>query len=79
MISFSRAGSGLPGPLTACAISRVASGDEGPPYVGALPRLCLERARARMEADIKAVGFTDIQPTHFVAFSCPPPRRAAAI
>jgi hypothetical protein len=26
-----------------------------------------------MEADIKAAGFTDIQPTHFAAFSFPPP------
>ena len=41
--------------------SRGASGDEGPPYVGALLRQCLEHVRARMEADIKAAGFTALK------------------
>ena len=48
-------------------------GDEGPPYVGALLRQCLEHVRARMEADIKAAGFTDLQSAHLAAFSFPPP------
>ena len=48
-------------------------GDEGPPYVGALLRQCLEHVRARMEADIKAAGFTDLQAAHLAVFSFPPP------
>jgi DNA-binding MarR family transcriptional regulator len=47
--------------------------DEGPPYVGALLRQCLEHVRARMEADIKTAGFTDLQPAHLAVFSFPPP------
>ena len=47
--------------------------DGGPPYVGALLRQCLEHVRARMEADIKAAGFTDLQPAHLAVFSFPPP------
>ena len=47
--------------------------DEGPPYVGALLRQCLEHVRARLEADIKAAGFTDLQPSHLAVFSFPPP------
>lgn len=47
--------------------------DEGPPYVGALLRQCLEHVRARLEADIKAAGFTDLQPAHFAVFTFPPP------
>ncbi len=47
--------------------------DEGPPYVGALLRQCLEHVRARMEASIKAAGFTDLQPAHLAVFSFPAP------
>ncbi len=47
--------------------------DEGPPYVGALLRQCLEHVRARIETDIKAAGFTDVQPAHLAVFSFPPP------
>src|ERR1700729_1185105 len=50
-----------------------AMGDEDPPYVGALLRQCLEHVRARMEADIKAAGFTDLQSAHLAVFSFPPP------
>jgi DNA-binding MarR family transcriptional regulator len=50
-----------------------AMGDEGPPYVGALLQQCLEHVRARMEADIKAAGFTDLQSAHLAVFSFPPP------
>jgi DNA-binding MarR family transcriptional regulator len=49
------------------------AGDDGPPYVGALLRQCLEHVRARMEADIKAAGFTDLQPALFAVFTFPPP------
>src|SRR5580704_5595587 len=48
--------------------------DEGPPYVGALLRQCLEHVRARMEADIRAAGFTDLQPAHFSVFTFPLPK-----
>ena len=47
--------------------------DEGPPYVGALLRQCLEHVRARIEADLKSAGFTDLQPAHLIVFSFPPP------
>jgi DNA-binding MarR family transcriptional regulator len=43
------------------------------PYVGALLRQCLEHVRVRMEADIKAAGFTDLQAAHLAVFSFPPP------
>jgi DNA-binding MarR family transcriptional regulator len=47
--------------------------DDGPPYVGALLRQCLEHVHARMEADLKSAGFTDLQPAHLAVFSFPPP------
>jgi DNA-binding MarR family transcriptional regulator len=47
--------------------------DGGPPFVGALLRLCHERVRARMDEAIRAAGFTDLQPTHMAVFSFPPP------
>jgi DNA-binding MarR family transcriptional regulator len=47
--------------------------DESPPDVGALLRQCLEHVRARMEADLKSAGFTDLQPAHLAVFSFPPP------
>jgi DNA-binding MarR family transcriptional regulator len=50
-----------------------APADEGPPYVGALLRQCLEHVRARMEADLRSSGFTDLQPVHLSVFSFPPP------
>ena len=50
-----------------------AAGDQGPPYVGALLRQCLEHVRARMEADIHAAGFKDLQPALFAVFTFPPP------
>ncbi len=52
--------------------SRGAGDDDGPPYVGALLRQCLEHVRARMEADIRAAGFTDLQPAHLAVFTFPP-------
>src|SRR5277367_2202839 len=51
----------------------VAVVDEGPPYVGALLRQCLEHVRARIEADLKAAGFKDLQPAHFTVLTFPPP------
>jgi DNA-binding MarR family transcriptional regulator len=47
--------------------------DEGPPYVGALLRQCLDHVRARIEADLRSAGFTDLQPVHLAVFSFPPP------
>jgi DNA-binding MarR family transcriptional regulator len=50
-----------------------ATADEGPPYVGALLRQCLDHVRARIEADLRSAGFTDLQPVHLAVFSFPPP------
>jgi DNA-binding MarR family transcriptional regulator len=47
--------------------------DQGPPYVGALLRLCWQRVRAHMHAAIRANGFTDLQEAHFAVFSHPLP------
>jgi DNA-binding MarR family transcriptional regulator len=47
--------------------------DAGPPYVGALLRLCYEQVRARMEAELRAAGFDDLQPTHLAVLTYPPP------
>ncbi len=41
--------------------------------MGALLRQCLEHVRARMEADLRSAGFTDLQPVHLSVFSFPPP------
>ena len=46
---------------------------DGPPYVGALARLCYERARARVDAAIRAAGGTDIHATHLAVFAYPLP------
>jgi DNA-binding MarR family transcriptional regulator len=45
----------------------------GPPYVGALLRLCWQRVRAHMLDAIRANGFTDLQEAHFAVFSYPLP------
>jgi len=50
-----------------------APADEGPPYVGALLRQCLEHVRARIEADLRSAGITDLQPVHLAVFNYPPP------
>ena len=50
-----------------------ATADQGAPYVGALLRQCLEHVRARIEADLRSAGFTDLQPVHLAVFSFPPP------
>jgi DNA-binding MarR family transcriptional regulator len=50
-----------------------ATADEGPPYVGALLRQCLDHVRARIEVDLRSAGFTDLQPVHLAVFSFPPP------
>src|SRR5215218_6133957 len=49
------------------------STDPGPPYVGALLRLCWERVRAHLNEAIRAHGFTDLQEAHFAVFSYPLP------
>jgi len=50
-----------------------ATADEGPPYVGPLLRQCLDHVRARIEADLRSAGVTDLQPVHLAVFSFPPP------
>lgn len=47
--------------------------DPGPPYVGALLRLCWQRVRARIDSAIREAGFTDLLESHFPVFSYPPP------
>lgn len=47
--------------------------DDAPPYVGALLRLCWQRARDHMHEAVRNAGFTDIQEAHFAAFSYPLP------
>ena len=46
---------------------------DAPPYVGALLRICSQRARARVDAAIREAGFTDLHETHLGVFSYPPP------
>ena len=45
----------------------------GPPFVGALLRVCWQHVRAEMHAAIRAHGFTDLQEAHFAVFSYPLP------
>jgi DNA-binding MarR family transcriptional regulator len=45
----------------------------GPPFFGALLRLCWQRVRAHMHEAIRAHGFTDLQEAHFAIFSYPLP------
>lgn len=45
----------------------------GPPFVGALLRLCWRRVRDRMHEAIRAAGFTDLQDAHLPVFSYPLP------
>ena len=46
---------------------------EGPPFVGALLRMCVKRIRARIDAAIEKAGFADLQETHLRVFSYPLP------
>ncbi len=45
----------------------------GPPFVGALLRLCWQRVRSRMHEAIRAAGFADLQDAHLAVFSYPLP------
>ena len=54
------------------AVSRRAEAD-GPPYVGALLRLCWQQARARLNEAVRAAGFTDLQDAHLSVFAWPLP------
>ncbi len=47
--------------------------DQGPPFVGALMRMCVKRIRARIDAAIREAGFDDLQETHLRVFSYPLP------
>jgi DNA-binding MarR family transcriptional regulator len=44
---------------------------EGPPYVGALLRMCLQRVRARMQAAAREAGFTGLQDAHWAMITYP--------
>lgn len=44
-----------------------------PPYVGALLRLCWQKARRHLQEAVKDAGFTDLQEAHFSVFSYPLP------
>ena len=44
---------------------------DGPPYVGALLRMCLQRVRARMQAAAREAGFTDLQDAHWAMITYP--------
>ncbi len=46
---------------------------DGPPYVGALLRLSLQRVRKEMAQALQVAGFDDIQDAHWAVFSWPPP------
>ncbi|MBW6400916.1 MarR family winged helix-turn-helix transcriptional regulator [Roseomonas sp. HJA6] len=46
---------------------------EGPPFVGALLRLCLEQVRARMRQAAREAGFTDLQDAHWALLTYPAP------
>jgi DNA-binding MarR family transcriptional regulator len=60
--------------LNRAARSRPIEG-ANPPFVGALLRLCWQRARRRIVEAIRAEGFTDLQDAHLVALRYPPPDR----
>jgi DNA-binding MarR family transcriptional regulator len=45
----------------------------GPPYVGALLRLCWQRVRVRLNQAVRDAGFTDLQEAHLAVFTYPPP------
>ena len=49
------------------------NGAKEPPFVGALLRLCWQRARNHMHLAIRAAGFTDLQEPHLAVFSYPLP------
>src|SRR5687768_9998285 len=46
---------------------------DGPPFVGALLRICWQRARRHMHRGVRAAGFPDLQEAHFAVFSYPLP------
>jgi DNA-binding MarR family transcriptional regulator len=49
------------------------TGADGPPFVGALLRMCVKRIRTRIDAAIRQAGFDDLQETHLRVFSYPLP------
>lgn len=46
---------------------------DGPPYIGALLRMCLQRVRGRMQAAARAAGFDDLQDAHWALITYPAP------
>lgn len=51
----------------------MSTGIEGPPFVGALLRLCLQRVRGEMQDAARAAGFTDLLDAHWAILTWPPP------
>lgn len=52
---------------------RAGGAEDGPPFVGALLRLCWRRVRDRLHEAIRGAGFTDLQDPHLAVFSYPLP------
>jgi DNA-binding MarR family transcriptional regulator len=44
---------------------------DGPPYVGALLRMCLQIVRSRMQEAAREAGFTDLQDAHWAMITYP--------
>jgi DNA-binding MarR family transcriptional regulator len=44
---------------------------DGPPYVGALLRMCLQIVRGRMQDAAREAGFTDLQDAHWAMITYP--------
>lgn len=47
------------------------NGIDGPPYVGALLRMCLQQVRGRMQQAARDAGFTDLQDAHWAMITYP--------
>ena len=54
-------------------MSTSSSTTDGPPFVGALLRLCLEQVQARMREAAREAGFTDLQDSHWALLTYPAP------
>lgn len=47
--------------------------EDGPPFIGALLRLCWRRVRDRIAEAVRAAGFDDLQEAHLAVFTYPLP------
>lgn len=60
--------------MSSPAVYQTPSDDiEGPPFVGALLRMCVKRIRTRIDAAIRQAGFADLQESHLRVLSYPLP------